>query len=133
MTIIDPIADAFTRLRNSLAVKMEYVDVPFSKLSFSIFGILKEEGFITNYEVIGDNVNKKVLRIINKYDKNGKPIINSIKKISKCGRRVYTEKSGIRKVQSGFGINILSTSKGILSGKSARLNNVGGEVIAEVF
>ena len=133
MTIIDPIADMFTRIRNALGVQHEHVSMPFSKIKCEIAKILLKEGYISGYEVLNEDIVKKKIKIELKYSDSGQPVISSIKKISKSGSRVTIKKSDIPKVLNGFGINILSTSHGVLTGKEARVENVGGELIAEVY
>ena len=133
MTITDPIADMFTRIRNGLNVKLEVVDIPFSVIKLSISKILKDEGFIKYYEIVSDDLKKKRIKVGLKYTSSGKSVISKLTRISKPGKRIYVQKSEIPKVLNGFGINVLSTPKGVLSGRSARLKNVGGELIGEVY
>ena len=133
MTIIDPIADLFTRIRNALSVNHTSVIVSYSRIKTSILKILKEEGFIAYYEIENTDLNKKVIKIGLKYSSAGNSIIQKIIRKSKPSKRVYLQKSEIPKVRNGFGICILSTSSGILSGRSARLKNVGGELLGLVY
>ena len=102
-------------------------------LKCEIAKILTNEGYINGYEIVNDDLNKRLIKLSLKYDKNGKPLIESIRRVSKPSKRVYTKKKDIYKVLNGFGTLILSTSKGILSGKEARIKNLGGEVIGEVY
>ena len=133
MTMSDPIADMLTRIRNANTAKHDTVDVPASKMKLAIAQILLDEGFISKYDVIEDG-NFKTIHITLKYgaDKNEK-IISGIKRISKPGLRVYCKSDNIPKVLGGLGIAIISTSKGIVTDKEARKNNIGGEVIAFVW
>lgn len=133
MTIIDPIADMFTRIRNGLLEKHETTVMPFSKIKVEIAKILKNEGFIKSYEVLSKDLVKKQLQLDLKYTEDGSSVISQIKRVSKCGKRVYVPKKRVPKVLNGFGLSIVSTSKGVLSGKDARINNVGGELIGEVY
>ena len=128
MTMTDPIADMLTRIRNANTVKHETVDVPASNIKKEIVRILLEEGFVRGYDVIEDE-KQGIIRIQLKYGQAGEKVIQGIKRISKPGMRVYTNAHEIPKVLNGLGIAIISTSKGILTDKQARKENVGGEVI----
>ncbi|MBR8701578.1 30S ribosomal protein S8 [Fusobacterium sp. DD29] len=131
MYLTDPIADMLTRIRNANAVMHEKVDVPHSTLKEKIAEILKEEGYIANYKVVTDG-NKKNIRVYLKYDGKDR-VIKGIKRISKPGRRVYSSVEDMPRVLSGLGIAIVSTSKGIVTDKVARRENVGGEILAFVW
>ena len=133
MMTSDPIADMLTRIRNANTAKHDTVDIPSSKIKVAIADILVNEGFIEKYEIVEDG-NFKSIRVTLKYgaDKNEK-IITGIKRISKPGLRVYAEANNIPKVLNGLGIAIISTSKGVMTDKLARKNNVGGEVIAYIW
>ena len=133
MTVIDPIADMFTRIRNAQIVSFDSVTFQYSNVKSEIAKILTNEGYINGYEILNDDLNKRLLKLSLKYDKDGKPLIENIKRVSKPSKRIYTKKKDIYKVLNGFGTLILSTSVGILSGKEARLKNVGGEVLGEVY
>lgn len=133
MTVIDPIADMFTRIRNAQIVSFDSISFQYSNIKCEIAKILTNEGYINGYEIVNDDLNKRLIKLSLKYDKNGKPLIESIRRVSKPSRRVYTKKKDIYKVLNGFGTLIISTSKGILSGKEARIKNLGGEVIGEVY
>lgn len=133
MTVIDPIADMFTRIRNAQIVSFESISFQYSNIKCEIAKILTNEGYINGYEIVNDDLNKRLIKLSLKYDKNGKPLIESIRRVSKPSKRVYTKKKDIYKVLNGFGTLIVSTSKGILSGKEARIKNLGGEVIGEVY
>ena len=128
MTMTDPIADMLTRIRNANVVKHETVDVPASNMKKELARILLEEGFIRGYDVIEDG-KQGIIRIQLKYGQTGERVISGLKRISKPGMRVYADKHEVPRVLNGLGISIISTSKGILTDKQARKENVGGEVI----
>lgn len=128
----DPVADLLTRIRNANMVYHETVDVPASKLKKAIVEILKEEGFIKNYEVLQDG-SRHTLRIYLKYGSNKERVISGLKRISKPGLRVYAQKDEIPRVLGGLGIAILSTSKGVMTDKQARKLGIGGEVLCYVW
>lgn len=132
MSMTDPIADMLTRIRNANMAKQQKVDIPSSNLKVSIANVLKNEGFIKNYKVIADD-KQGVLRVYLKFIDEKDPVINEIKRISKPGGRVYVGSEDIPRVKNGMGVAILSTSKGIVSDKSAREANLGGELIATVW
>ena len=132
MTITDPIADMLTRIRNANVVKHETVDVPASNMKKELSRILLEEGFIRGYDVIEDG-KQGIIRIQLKYGQTGERVISGLKRISKPGMRVYADKHEVPRVLNGLGISIISTSKGILTDKQARKENVGGEVICYVW
>jgi small subunit ribosomal protein S8 len=132
MSMTDPLADMFTRIRNGSKAKFEKVDIPSSKMKREIAKILKEEGFIKNFKVVTDEDQHEVIRIFLRYDVNRKELIH-IRRISKPGRRVYVGKDDIPSVMSGLGFSILSTPKGILTDKSARKADVGGEVLCSIW
>lgn len=133
MTVMDPIADMFTRIRNALQARLDTVDIPSSKNKVSIAEILKTEGFIESFSVETEGTVKQILRIKLRYLQNGSPLISKLIKASKPTKREYVKKRNVPKPQNGFGISLISTSKGILSGKNARLNNVGGELIGIIY
>lgn len=128
----DPIADMLSRIRNAIAAKHSRVDVPASKLKLEVARILKEEGFINNFVAKGEGV-KKQIRIFLRYDTRGTSTITSLARVSRPGRRVYMGSQEIPKVLGGYGVNIVSTPRGLMTGKRARRENVGGEVLAEVY
>ena len=132
MTMTDPIADMLTRIRNANVVKHETVDVPASNMKKELARILFEEGFIRGYDVIEDG-KQGIIRIQLKYGQTGERVISGLKRISKPGMRVYADKHEVPRVLNGLGISIISTSKGILTDKQARKENVGGEVICYVW
>lgn len=130
--VLDPISDMFTRIRNALKEHKDSVSLPYSKVKYSIAVILHNSGFISSYEKKDIGNNKFIINISLKYFQ-GNPVIRSILRISKSSRRVYIKKSKIPKVLNGFGESIVSTSKGLMSGKEARLFKLGGELIGEVY
>ncbi|MBA3248124.1 MAG: 30S ribosomal protein S8 [Pyrinomonadaceae bacterium] len=128
----DPIADMLTRMRNAIAAKHSRVDIPASKLKLEVARILKEEGYINNFVTKGEGV-KRVIRVFLRYDARGTSSISHLNRVSKPGRRVYLGATEIPKVLGGYGVNIVSTSRGLMSGKRARRENVGGEVLAAIY
>ena len=132
MNITDPIADMLTRVRNALEARHPKVDVPASKLKAEIARILKEEGFIANYKV-ADEEGKRTIKIYLKYGPDSQPVISRIARISRPGRRVYVGQKEIRKVLGGMGINILTTPRGVMTGRTAYRERVGGEILCEVW
>tara|TARA_B100001121_G_scaffold21305_1_gene16576 strand:- start:4178 stop:4573 length:396 start_codon:yes stop_codon:yes gene_type:complete len=129
----DPIADFLTRIRNGLAAKKRWVDVPSSALKKRISLVLKEENYINDFFFITSDGNKETIRIFLKYDYNGDPVIENITRVSKPGLRVYVGAGKAPRVLDGLGISIISTSKGVLSNKKAKQLGVGGELLCEVF
>ena len=132
MNINDPIGDMITRIRNAHLRGKDYVDSPSSNLRINILNVLKDEGFIKGYSKTDYDNGKSEVQIELKYH-DGKPVIKEINSVSKPGRRVYSSVSGMNLVKNGLGISILSTPKGVMSDRSARTNNVGGEVLCIVF
>ena len=131
---MDPIADMLTRIRNGIGAQHTKVDMPHSKVKGEIARILKEEGFISNFNVKTDEVTgHKTLRVFLRFGANGESAITHISRVSLPSRRVYSPKKEIPKVLGGLGINILSTSQGLMTGKAARRANVGGEVMCNVY
>ena len=133
MSMSDPIADFLTRIRNGLAAKKRWIDVPSSALKKRISLVLKEEKYINDFFFIKSDGNKETIRIFLKYDYNGDPVIENIKRISKPGLRVYVGAGEAPRVLDGLGVSIISTSKGVLSNKKANQLGVGGELLCEVF
>ena len=129
---MDPIADMLTSIRNAQAARKETVSVPYSKIKMEIAKVLAKEKFIKEADHKGKKV-KKTIDIILNYDSLNRPEITRIKRVSKPSRRIYSPSSKIKKVRQGFGFQILSTPRGILSGKEARKEKIGGEVICEVY
>ena len=128
----DPIADMLTRIRNANKAKFDTVDIPASRMKRSIAQILKDEGYIKNFTVLEDS-KQGILQIALKYGNRGEQVIAAIKRISKPSRRMYVRKDNIPQVRSGLGMAILSTSKGVLTDKEARKQEVGGEVICTIW
>jgi small subunit ribosomal protein S8 len=128
----DPIADMLTRIRNGSKAKLEKVDIPSSKLKLEIAKILKDEGYIKNLKMVKDR-RQGVIRVYLKYSDEEVPVIQGIKRVSKPGCRVYVGNDVIPKVLAGLGVAILSTPKGIQTGKQAKKDNVGGEVLCHVW
>ncbi|MBW6519612.1 MAG: 30S ribosomal protein S8 [Desulfoarculaceae bacterium] len=132
MSMSDPLADMLTRLRNAVMVKFDSVKMPKSNVKVSIAKVLKDEGFIADYHVSEDGV-QGTLIIDLKYGSNKEPVIVGIKRISKPGLRKYAKVDEISQVLNGLGIAIISTSSGIVTDKTARANNTGGEILCEVW
>ncbi len=132
MQITDPIADMLTRIRNAGSAKHDTVDVPASNMKKAIAEILLEEGYIKNFQLI-DNSTQGIIRITLKYGANKKNVISGLKRVSKPGLRVYSKSEDMPKVLKGLGIALVSTSKGIMTDKKARQENVGGEVLAYIW
>ncbi len=133
MQITDPIADLLTRIRNASSAKHDSVDVPASNMKKEIVRILAEEGYIKSYQVLDDKNTQGIIRIALKYVEGKKSAINGIKRVSKPGLRIYSDVENMPKVLNGLGIAILTTSKGIMTDKQARKENVGGEVLAFIW
>jgi small subunit ribosomal protein S8 len=132
MSMSDPLADMLTRLRNAVMVKFESVEMPLSTVKVGVAKVLKEEGYIRDYHVKSDTL-QGTLKIDLKYGPNKEAVITGIKRISKPGLRKYTKVSDIPKVLNGLGIAVISTSKGVVTDKTARTLNSGGEIICEVW
>ena len=132
MSMSDPIADMLTRIRNALMVSFETVDIPSSGVKINIAKILKAEGFIKNFKYIADG-KQGIMRIFLRYDDKGECVIVGLKRISKPSCRVYAKSDRIPPVLNGYGINILSTSKGVITDKQAQKMGVGGEILCSVW
>ena len=132
MTLMDPIGDMLTRIRNGQQRLMAKVEMPSSNLRLKILEVLKIEGFISSYH-IEKNDNNKISLIVDLKYYEGNPVIKDIKRISKPGRRVYSRATSIPRIQNGLGLAIISTNKGVMSDIEARKNNIGGEIICRVF
>jgi small subunit ribosomal protein S8 len=128
----DPIADMLTRIRNASKTKLEKVDIPSSKLKVEIAKILKDEGYVKNVKLVKDR-KQGMIRVYLKYSDEEFATIQGIKRISRPGRRTYVASDSIPRVMGGLGVAILSTPKGIQTGKQAKKDNVGGEVICHVW
>jgi len=132
MSLTDPVADFLTRVRNSIHARHQKFDVPSSKLKLELARILKEEGFIANYKAT-EEAGRKVLRVYLKYGNGNEAVISNLKRISRPGCRVYVGHNEIPRVLGGLGINILTTPKGVMTGRQARKEGVGGEILCEVW
>jgi small subunit ribosomal protein S8 len=131
MTMTDPVSDLLTRIRNASAARHDTVDIPSSKLKLEIARILKEEGYVSNYQLMQDD-KQGMIRIQLRYASGKSPVISSLERISRPGCRVYADKSEIPSVLGGLGICIVSTSQGILTGKQAQEKGLGGEVLCAI-
>ena len=130
--LTDPIADMLTRVRNAIQARHPKVDVPASKLKAEIARILKEEGYIANFKVAEEGA-KKTIKIYLKYANDNSPVISAIERVSRPGCRVYVGRDDIPRVQGGLGINILTTARGVMTGKTAHREGVGGEVLCQIW
>lgn len=128
----DPIADMLTRVRNAYAARHQKVDVPLSTIKLEIARILKEEGFINNYKVIGEGVRRNI-RVYLRYGPRGELVVSKLERVSKPGCRIYVSGTNIPNVLGGMGINILSTSRGLMTDRQARRERVGGEILCRVY
>ena len=132
MSMTDPIADMLTRIRNAQRASHELVNIPSSKLKINVAKVLKSEGYVKNFRIISDGQHR-FIRIFLKYDKEGDAVIEGIKRVIKPGCRVYAGSTEVPKVLNGYGINILSTSKGLMTDNEARKMRVGGEILCAVW
>ena len=132
MQLTDPVADFLTRIRNSMRARHQKLDVPASKLKAEIARILKEEGYIANYKA-AEEEGHQVLRVYLKYGANNEAAILNLRRVSRPGCRVYIGRDEIKRVQGGLGISILTTPKGVMTGRQARREGVGGEFLCEVW
>jgi small subunit ribosomal protein S8 len=132
MTMTDPIADFLTRIRNALMARHETMDIPASKLKWRLAEILKAEGYITDAQLVGEG-RHRVIRISLKYDPGEVSVIQSLRRISKPGRRTYVTADQLPRVLNGLGVAIISTSRGVMSDRECRRLNVGGEVLCQVW
>ena len=132
MTMSDPTADMLTRIRNAQKAKFNRVDIPGSKLKTELARVLKEEGYIRNYKFIKDK-KQGILRLYLKYSDDKSPVMLKLERVSKPSRRVYVKGKDVKPIYSGMGVAILSTSKGIMTDKQARKENVGGEVLCTIW
>jgi small subunit ribosomal protein S8 len=132
MGMTDPISDMLTRMRNALTVSYSTVDIPSSRQKIDIAKVLKSEGFIKNYKIMADK-RQGIMRIFFKYDEKGESVIIGLKRISKPGCRIYRKADKIPKILNGYGISILSTSKGVMTDSQARKIGIGGEIICSIW
>ncbi|MHC4616211.1 MAG: 30S ribosomal protein S8 [Planctomycetota bacterium] len=131
MSLSDPIADMLTRIRNAVRVNRERVNIRASKICEGIAAVLKQEGYIEDFDRI-DDAKQGILRVTLKYDENGRPVITELIRVSKPGRRIYSSVDRLPHVLGGYGVAIVSTSQGVLSDRSCRKANVGGEILCTV-
>ena len=131
--VTDPIADLLTRIRNGHMARHDKVDIPSSKMKQAVIRILKEEHYIKNYKVVDSKGKHPIIRVYLKYDPEGRPFINGLKRISKPGRRVYVGKDNYPRVLGGLGISILTTNQGVMANRKARDLGIGGEVLCNVW
>lgn len=132
MTVCDPIGDMLTRLRNAIIVRHDSVLVPASKIKLAIAKILREEGFIKDYEVVRGKPHR-IIKIHLRYDDKNQPILTGLERVSKPGLRIYAHNKEIHRVYGGMGIAILSTPRGVMTGQQARRHGVGGEILCNVW
>ncbi|HEX9119527.1 MAG TPA: 30S ribosomal protein S8 [Terriglobales bacterium] len=132
MSLTDPVADFLTRIRNGIRARLQKVDVPASKLKLELARILKEEGFISNFKATEEE-GRKVLRVYLKYGNNNEAAISRLQRVSSPGCRVYVGHDEIPRVLGGMGINILTTPRGVMTGRDARKQGVGGEILCEIY
>jgi small subunit ribosomal protein S8 len=135
MSMTDPVSDFLTRLRNAAQAQKEDVTIPSSKLKRELARILKEQGYITGYEIRepGPERPGEEISVTLKYTDDRKPVISGLQRVSRPGRRTYVDHNHIPRVQGGMGTTIISTSKGVMTGHDARIQGVGGEVVAKVW
>src|ERR1700722_7775807 len=129
----DPISDMLTRIRNASRARHARVELPASKLKIEIARVLKEKGFISTYKVVDESKTRKALRLFLKYTPDKRSVISDLRRISRPGSRRYLGSVGIRPVVGGMGISIMTTPKGVMTGRSARKAHIGGEVLCEVW
>jgi len=129
----DPVSDMLTRIRNAARARHARVEVPASKLKIEIARVLKEEGYISTYKVVDESKTRKALRVFLKYTPDRRSVITDLQRVSRPGSRRYVGSTEIRGVVGGLGINILSTPRGVMTGRSARKERIGGEVLCEVW
>ena len=132
MSLTDPVADFLSRIRNGIRARQQKVDVPASKLKLELARILKEEGFISNFKATEEE-GRKVLRVYLKYGNNNEAAISRLQRVSSPGCRVYVGHDEIPRVLGGMGINILTTPRGVMTGRDARKQGVGGEILCEIY
>jgi len=133
MGMTDPIADMLTRIRNANKARFKSVNVYMSQMNVNIAKVLKKAGYINSYDNVKDEKGQQMLKIVLKYPDTKRAVITDIKRISKPGRRVYVASDSIPKVLNGYGISVLSTSRGVITDEEARELNVGGEILCKVW
>ena len=129
----DPISDMLTRIRNAAKARHARVELPSSKLKVEIARVMKEEGYISTYKIVDDGKTRKALRVFLKYSPDKKSVITDLKRVSRPGSRRYVGAQKIRTVVGGLGISILTTPRGVMTGRAARKGRVGGEVLCEIW
>ena len=132
MTVSDPIADMLTRIRNAVMVRHDSVLIPASRMKLSIARILKEENFITDYEVLRSRPHR-VIKLYLRYSDKNQPILSGLERVSKPGLRVYVQQAEIPRVYGGMGVAIISTAKGVMTGQQSRRQGIGGELLCYVW
>jgi len=132
MRLTDPVADMLARIRNAITSRHQKVDIPASKLKLEIARILKEEGYVSNFKATEEE-GHKVIRIYLKYDNNYDAVISNVARVSRPGCRVYVRRTEIPRVLGGMGINILTTPRGVMTGRQARKQGLGGELLCEIW
>ncbi len=132
MTMSDPLGDMLTRIRNGQKAQKQNISAPYARMHEAVCKVLKEEGYIRDFEVISLDNNKKELKISLKYFQ-GRPVIQTLKRLSTPGRRFYSKSREIPKMNNGLGVTVISTPQGVMADYSARQKNVGGEVLCQVF
>ena len=132
MSLTDPVSDFLTRVRNAIKARHQKVDVPHSKLKVEMARILKEEGYIANFKPTEEE-GHKVVRVYLKYGNNNEAVISNLARVSRPGCRVYVRRTEIPRVLGGLGINILTTPKGVMTGRQSRKQGLGGELLCEVW
>ncbi|MGC1437172.1 MAG: 30S ribosomal protein S8 [Terriglobales bacterium] len=132
MRLTDPVADMLTRIRNAISARHQKVDIPASKLKLEIARILKVEGYISNFKATEEE-GHKILRVYLKYANNNEAVISNVNRVSRPGCRVYVRRTEIPRVLGGMGINILTTPRGVMTGRQARKQGLGGELLCEVW
>ena len=133
MSMVDPIADMLTRIRNAIMARHETVDIPYSNIKFAISKILKEEGYIRNYKTFIDESRKKFMKIYISYDETNTSVITGLKRLSKPGRRMYVKVDGIPRLKTRLSLVVVSTSKGLMTDRNAAKNKIGGEPLLLVW
>jgi small subunit ribosomal protein S8 len=132
MRLTDPVSDMLTRIRNAISARHQKVDIPASKLKLEIARILKEEGYVSNFKATEED-GHKVLRVYLKYGNNNEAAISNVARVSRPACRVYVQRTEIPRVLGGMGINILTTPQGVMTGRQARKQGLGGELLCEVW
>ena len=132
MTLTDPIADLLTRIRNAALARKRDVHIPSSRMKVEVVKIMKEEGYIRNFKVVDDNL-QGILNVTLKYNEDNQSVITGLKRVSKPGCRIYCKSDSVPKVLEGLGIVIVSTSRGVVTGKQCEELGVGGEVLCQIW